>query len=426
MTENNRRDWGEGSVYQRASDWRWIGAVDVRAADGGRRRTTVSVKGCEGGCKPRCQHRAALLKKLRKKQQELELHGPSTRSALTTVGQWAEQWLEIKKSQLRPRAWNAAASPVRKWIIPTIGHKRLDALTPADLRAVADAQRKAGRKGATAAATHRTLLNLLRAAIVEGHQVPQRVLLVPAPKADPSDRMDLPVDQAVACLQVAAELPHGVRWALALIYGPRQGEVLGLVDECIDFEAKEIRLEWQLDNLPYNVPRDRSSGFRIPDGYEARHLVDSWHLVRPKSKKGIRVLPMTPAFEDALRAWLLVRPANPWGLVFPAADGTPANDKGDLEEWRAIQGEASFVGDTRVGHPAGRYYLIHECRNVAATQLGETGADPIVIQSLLGHATAAQSGEYRRIHRAPKLAAIEAVAQVLPFQPRAGQPDQNA
>lgn len=54
-------------------------------------------------------------------------------------------------------------------------------------------------------------------------------------------------------------------------------------------------------------------------------------------------------------------------------------------------------------------------------QLGELDVDPEVIQSLLGHATAAQSGEYRRIHRGPKLAAIKAIEQVLPFNPqRAG------
>lgn len=427
--KQKRREWGEGSVYQRTSDWRWIATVEIPGD--GRRRATVSAKGCEGGCKPRCSHRNAVLKKLRKKQQDIEANGTPTQKASTTVKQWATAWLEIKKRTLSPNGYNAAASPVRKWIIPTIGHKRLDSLTPADLRSVADAQRAAGRRGATAAATHRTLLNLLRAAIVEGHQVPQRVLLVPAPKADPSDRMDLPVAQAVACLEVASELPHGIRWALALIYGPRQGEVLGLVEDCVDFERHEIRLEWQLDNLPYNVARDRTSGFRVPDGYEARHLVDSWHLVRPKSKKGIRVLPMTPAFEDAMRDWLAVRPANPWGLVFPAADGTPANDKGDLAEWHAIQGAASLatydartdLGPVQVGHPAGRYFHIHECRNVTATQLGEAGVDPVVIQSLLGHATAAQSGEYRRIHRAPKLAAIEAVAAVLPFSP--GQRDRG-
>ena len=113
---------------------------------------------------------------------------------------------------------------------------------------------------------------------------------------------------------------------------------------------------------------------------------------------------------------------NPWGLVFPAGDGRPLNDKSDRTEWWAIQGAASFVdgilGPVQVGHPAGRYYHIHECRNVTATQLGEAGVDPVVIQSLLGHATAAMSAEHRRIHRAPKLEAVEKVAELLPFTPR--------
>lgn len=421
-----RRDWGEGSVYQRASDQRWVGTIETgETVNGRRRRVTVSVKSTG---KPKTD-RARCAALLRDKRLAIEQSGTPSQSARTTLKQWAVAWLEIKQTQISPRGYQAIASPTRRWILPTIGHKRLDNLTPADVRAVADAQRVAGRKGATAAATHRTLLNMLRAAIVEGHQVPTRVLLVPAPATDKSDRMDLPIDQAVACLRVAADLPHGLRWALALLYGARQGELLGLTEEYVDFTAQEIRLEWQLDNLPYNVPRDRSSGFRVPDAYEARHLVDAWHLVRPKSKKGVRVLPMTPAIGTAMLDWLDPdtggRPANPWGLVFPSLRGRPANDHHDRDEWWAIQGAASLatydarteLGPVQVAHPAGRYFHIHECRNVTATQLGEAGVDPVVIQSLLGHATAAQSGEYRRIHRAPKLEAVERVAELLPFTP---------
>jgi integrase len=328
-----------------------------------------------------------------------------------------------KQRTLSPNGYNAAASPVRRWIVPTIGHRRLDALTPADLRAVADAQRDAGRKGATAAATHRTLLNMLRAAIVEGHQVPQRVLLVPAPKADESDRMDLSVPESVACLRVAADLPNGIRWALALLYGARQGEVLGLTEEYVDFDAHEIRLEWQLDALPYNVAARPVLGLPGPDGYEARHLVDAWHLVRPKTKKGFRVLPMTPAIEDR-HARLARGPAGqPVGAGLPRGrraaaqrQGRPHRVVGD--PGRRVDGvvrRPAELGPVQVGHPAGRYYHIHECRNVTATQLGEAGVDPVVIQSLLGHATAAMSAEYRRIHRAPKLEAVEKVAELLPF-----------
>ncbi|WP_134767045.1 hypothetical protein [Nocardioides sp. 1609] len=61
-------------------------------------------------------------------------------------------------------------------------------------------------------------------------------------------------------------------------------------------------------------------------------------------------------------------------------------------------------------------------RNVTATQLNEAGVEPVLIQSMLGHATAAQSGEYRRIHRAPKLEAVEKATAVLPFDAVASRP----
>lgn len=427
-----RREYGTGSIYQR-KDGMWIGSLEAgTTADGDRRRITVSMKST-GNAK---RDRAEVGKRLRDKRLAIERDGTPTASARTTVKQWAKTYLAVKKTKLSPRGYNAARSPIRKWIVPTIGHRRLEALTPADVRAVERAQRDAGRSGSTAAATHRALLTMLRAAIVEGHRVPQRVLLVPAPTASRSDRRDLSVEESVACLRVAADLPHGTRWAMALLYGVRQGEALGLTEEFVDFTNHEIRLEWQLDNLPYEHGCDPGCGkraascpqrrFRVPDEYEAVHLVDSWHLVRPKSKKGVRVLPMTREFERAMREWLAVRPANPWGLVWPTAGGRPANDKHDLAEWHAIQGAASLasydagadLAPVQVGHPAGRHYHIHECRNFAATRLGEAGVDPAVIQSLLGHATAAMSAEYRTIHRGPKLEAVEKIAAVLPLGKR--------
>lgn len=398
----DRREYGTGSLYQRTSDWRWIGTIEAGwNANGSRRRVPVSAKGCVDGCPPRCKHRAEIRRRLRDKQREIETDGLPTTSGSASVKRWADQWLTMKRTELRPKAYNAAASPVRKWIVPTIGHRRLDLLTPADVRAVHQACRAAGRSSAD---VHRVLINLLRSAVAEGHAVPQRVLTVKAPATAPSDRAALTADETVAALQVASTLPHGTRWAVALLYGVRQGECLGLVEDCIDFDARVIRLEWQLQALPYVVPRDRSSGFRVPDGFEARRLVDSWHLVRPKSRKGVRVLPLIPPMETALREWLNVRPANPWGLVWPAADGTPANPKADLIEWQGLQSVAE------VGHPAGRYYYVHECRNVAATLLDDEGASDSVITSLLGHASIVTSRGYMTAHDAAKREAVARVA----------------
>lgn len=392
-----RREYGSGSIHQR-KDGRWIGTLEAGyTATGARRRVAVSGK-----------TEAEVKRKLRDKRAALDRH--ETISSRATIRTWAEQYLNMRVHELSPNGYNAAASPIRKWIIPTVGQKRLETLTPADLRAVATAQRNAGRKTATIAATHRVMLTMLRAAIVEGHHVPPRVLLVKAPQADKSDRESMTVPEGLACIDVASTLPHGIRWLVTLLYGMRQGECLGLTWDAVDLEAGafgEIVIEWQLQALPYNRPRDHDSGFRIPDGYEARHLVDAFHLVRPKSRQGYRVAPLLEPIRDGLLAWREIAPENPWGLVWPNAKGRPANDKHDRAEWWGLQNVAE------VGHPEGRPYHVHECRNFAATMLQEAGVDEHVVTSLLGHSSIIMSRKYLTVRREPLLDALTRVGERL-------------
>lgn len=405
-----RREHGSGGIAQRTSDWRWIGSIESGwTARGTRKRVTVSNKGCAGGCAARCHHRAEIKRKLRDKKLALE-RGDVGTSERTTVKAWAETYLDMRRRELSPKGYNAAASPIRKWIVPTIGHKRLAQLTPADVRAVADAQRAAGRQ---AADTHRVLKTMLKAAIAEGHIVPERLLHMDAPKVGKSDRQAMTVDQGIACLAAASEMPNGSRWLLTLVYGQRMGECLGLTWDAVDFESREgspfgeVVIEWQLQPLPYNVPRDRSSGFRVPDGYEARHLVDAYHLVRPKSRAGYRVAPMLEPVRASMLAWRAAAPESPHGLVWPEPNGRPRNDKHDRAEWYELQARAG------VAHPSGRPYHVHETRHFAATMLLDADVPEHVVTDLLGHSTVATSLRYRTRRREPLLEAMQRVGERL-------------
>lgn len=391
----SRREYGSGSVYQRASDGRYIGTLEAGwTATGARRRVTVSGKS-EAEVRRKLRDKAAALKR------------GETGTARATVKTWADTWLEMKRGTLRPKAYNAARASVRTWIVPVIGRRRLEELTPADVRAVATAQRSAGRSGATAAATQRTLFNMLRDAIVEGHAVPPRVLLTKAPTVAKSDRQPLTLPETLAALRVASQLPHGVRWVFALLHGMRQGECLGATWDDLDLDAGTYTIRWQLQRFTYLDPKDRSKGFRVPDDLEARHLYRAWHLTPPKSAAGFRVIPLVPGVVEALERWRQVAPANPWGLIWPSAAGTPASHADDLAEWHALQGTAG------IGHPSGRYYHVHECRNVTATQLRDLGADALVTQSLLGHSDIATSHRYMRVDDAAKREVLERFAGVL-------------
>jgi len=411
VSKKKPRPYGSGSVYQRSSDGLYVAVIEAGwTAKGTRRRIPVTGK-----------TEAIVLRKLKKRRQEIDRDGITNVSTRETVKSWSEKWLKMAERELRPKPMANARSNVNNWIIPTIGHRRLSELTPGDIRHVADTMRAAGRAGSTRRGCHWDLVSMLKAAMAEGANVPPRVLLVAAPVLDESDREAMPIPEALATLAVASVLPHGTRWAAALLHGIRQGEALGLTWPCIDFDNDQIVVMWQLQPLPWVDRKRPELGFRKPDGLKVRHLTGRYHLVEVKTKSGFRVHPLIPAMREAFLIWREIAPANEWGLVWPTTTGLPVDAETDREEWHALQGAASLLdlepytdlGPIAVGHPAGRYYHLHEARHLTATQLLELGVDDHVITSLMGHSSIVTSRGYMHVNQAPRLAALELVAKRL-------------
>lgn len=393
MSKEKRQDYGEGSVYQRKSDGRWMATIEAGyTRNGSRRRVTVSAK-----------TEAEVKRKLKRKRGEIARDGFVETSNRTTVKAWAETWLADRATKDRPKTHTTDRGAVNKWIVPTIGHKRLEQLTPGDVRAVMNALRAAGTETSTMKRYHGTLMRLLKAAVLEGINIPPRVLAVEPPAANVNDRTALTVPESLAVLEVASRLPHGSRWAVAFLDGLRQGEALGLTWPEVDLDAEQLTISWQLQGLPYLDKKDRSKGFRIPDGYEARQLDGRLHLVRPKSKAGWRVIPLVPWAVDALRTWRTTAPASPHGLVWHGPDGRPVDIRDDSEEWRDIQRKAE------IAHPSGRFYEGHEIRHSTATLLMELGVPESVIIAIMGHSSIVVSRGY--MHRGTDQAR-EALARV--------------
>lgn len=404
-----RRTYGTGSTYWR-KDGMLVGTIETGwTADGKRRRKPVYLKGCPERCPDRCRHWTALRKKLAAAQRDYEDHGTSLNSRIT-VKQWGEDWLKIHERKARPKTFATDASTVRRWFTPTIGHRRLDALTPADVRAVMQSMREADLKPSSMIRAHGCLMTMLRAAMLEGHRVPERVLLTPKPNRGETDRDAMTVPQLLDVLGVTATLPHGSRWLFQMLYGCRQKEALGLTWDCIDFDNGTVSIEWQLQALPYKVKGDKKSGFRVPDGYEARHLVDAYHLTRPKTGRGKRVVPMPQLMHDALKSWRDVAPASPHDLVWPTVTGRPCYEQYDRAEWYAIQCTAA-VGNL----DSGRWFHTHEARHALATLLREMGVDPIAIREIMGWSKDVET--YIHIRDDVKRDAMNRVAQVLALPP---------
>jgi integrase len=182
----------------------------------------------------------------------------------------------------------------------------------------------------------------------------------------------------------------------------RQGECLGLTWEAIDLDTGQLSITWQLQAIPWVDRKNKGLGPRLPDGLPHRHLVDSWHLVPPKSKKGYRVVPLLGAEVAALRAYRDQWEPNPYDLVW-TDKGRPRNGKQDLREFWAMQDQAG------VRHPSGRYYTVHESRNTAAMALQDAGTDDFTIQGQLGHSSIVTSRGYMKSNTATARAALERV-----------------
>lgn len=373
-----RRAYGSGSVSQRASDGLWVGILEAGwTAKGTRRRIRVAAK-----------TKAEAQRRLKERQREIAAHGlPAAGiSARATVKSWATDWLELTQRTLRPMTWKTNKGCVDKWIVPTIGTKKLTTLTPADLRAVANAQRDAGLKPSSTLRTHAVLAKMLKAASSEGHLIPGNVLTAARPQTNESDRGAIPRPDALAIIKAAGQLPDGSRWLVGILEGLRQSEVLGLTWAAVDLDARMADVSWQLQSLPW---ADRKAGIlRIPDGFECRQVWKSFHLVRPKTESGKRLVPLVAPVVAALREWRPLAPVNPAGLIWPRPDGTPRPAKLDGEQWRAIQDAAG------VKHSSGRYYSGHEMRHSCATLLREEGIDTTVIKAIMGHATVLSTKAY--------------------------------
>lgn len=385
MTADRRRQYGSGSVYQR-SDGRWVGAITAGwTSEGKRRRVTVTGKS-EADVK-----RAIERKKADIARNGLPAEGTAGRS---TVKAWADQWLKNITHTVRPKTYVSHRFTINHLVVPVIGHRRLDLLTPGDVRSVLEHCRKRELADSTLVRTRAVLLKCLKDAQAEGYVIPPLVLQTKGPKLPPGNRGALPLDDVQAILTTAEGLPDGSRWFMALHTGARQGEALGLTWDRVDFARGVIDISWQLQGINFTDGKPR-----IPDGYEYRRLNGALCLVRPKSKN--RVVVMSATLRAKLEAWRSKAPASPHGLVWPREDGQPMHSNADREAWYKLQELAGIERE--------KPYHLHEMRHTAATVMLENGVDPEVIKRILGHTAIVTTMQYAHVSQAMEEKAVAAL-----------------
>lgn len=417
-----KRDHGQGGLYRIRGGTMWRGVVELEPdpETGKRRQKYVHAK-TQRACKD----------KLEEAQREIAEHGAPL-DKTTTVAAWAPRWLEEHaKPNLDPNTFETYAGS-SKWIVRAIGTKRLSALKPSDVIAVRDTVVAAGRSTGTARQAYFVLSMMLEAAKAE-RLTPRNVAEdVKPPKRTPTTRGEIPMDDALRILASAAAMPSsaGSRWWASLLTGMRQGEVLGATIADLDLESGVYEVAWKLEE----ISRDHGCGdkttdgwpcgykqgarcpearWREPDGFEKIQVDGRWHLTRPKSEKGWRVVPIIPQLAEAIRRWLMATKdwPNPHGLIWRHQDGSPIMPREDAQQWRDLLYMAGVIREDQTG-PGGTELTGHWARHTTVTVLASLGVDVQIIGEIVGHSSAQVTAIYRHARQSEKRAAMEALGGV--------------
>ena len=301
---------------------------------------------------------------VRKKMSEMIFEvdrGTYTDSSKQMLSQWLDTWLETYvKGTVKPYTLDSYTSLCNTHVKPALGYLRLDQLSPVQIQTVYN---DLYRSGKLSAKTIKNLHGVL-------HMALDRAVRLGLVSANPTDLCELPKaekrDMTVleqSDVKKLMDIWHGDRferiYLVTLFTGMRQGEVLGLTWDCVDFKLGGIYINKQLTKT---------------------QQVGGEYCLAPTKNSQSRFIFAAPTVMELLRKQWLDQQGklNEWNLVF-------TNEIGGYLTHRTVY--KGFKASVRaLGLDGVRF---HDLRHTFAVASLEAGDDIKTVQENLGHASAA-------------------------------------
>ncbi len=345
-----KRGNGEGSIWRRKSGG-WCAQYTVYTSEGRKRRTLYG--------KTRQEVAAKLSKALADREGGLTFD-----AGAMTVGEYLARWLSHSvRDTVSQKTYERYESIVRVHLSPALGRIRLKTLTSDHVRGLYREKLDSGLAPRSVLHIHRTLSKALKQGTDDGLIPRNAAASVKPPQPYREEMQPLSRDQVRTFLDTVKGDRMEALYVLAITAGLRQGELLALKWEDVDFEGTNPTLQVRRS---LSETRGRRS-FVTPKSGHGRHLRLSRRAVSALRAHRKRQL------EER------VRKAGLWedhGLIFPSEVGTPMSGRNLYRAFKIRVKRASLPQTLR----------FHDLRHTCATLLLRQGVNPKFVQELLGHA----------------------------------------
>lgn len=281
-----------------------------------------------------------------------------------TVAQWLDIWVAEYLNSVKPLTKHNYNKQVQKHLKPALGQAKLDALDTHTIQRFYNSLIASGLSPKTVKNVHGILHCALQQAIACDYIYRNPADACKLPKVTKPEIKPLEPEEIARLLKEAEQDDYCNLFIVAMFTGMRQGELLGLAWECVDFQSGIITVKQQL---------------QCKDG--------NYFLETPKSGKNRTILP-APIVMDALRNQLERQQKereqagemwdNQFGLVFTDALGKYLVRRTVVKHFKKISQRAGISDDAR----------FHDLRHSFAVSSLYAGDDIKTVQANLGHATA--------------------------------------
>lgn len=319
---------------------------------------------------------AALIEMLQSKN-----HGHLTPRGNVRFAELVHEWLGHKSREVEPRTLQGYQDALERYVLPTLGHRRLEDITLHDIDTLYGAMsagtlpkpetddegNAAGWQGKplsprTIRLTHAAVSQALSQAVRWGMIPFNPAAEATLPAGKPREKRAMTLGESTAFIAASESAFYRTFYRVLLGTGMRPGEACALRWKDLDFEGERI-----------SILRAATRG-------EDGKRIES----HPKTAKSRRTIPMFTLRDELLahQKWQAEHGLDGPGLVFTNQDG------GALSPWAFNKRELHRIAKTaRIGWPVTLYTF----RHTFATLHLQLGTPLKVVSEWLGHSTIQQT-----------------------------------